>query len=126
MNRDKVLQYFRSIAQKENNENNKISLKDLISETKNKRALFLCSGDLNIIFAATSFLESFHKKYKKCDLYFACHEQFHSLLNGNPYIKKCLPIIPAMENELTMIGGEDKIFDYYLNTNHSILKKHYL
>lgn len=122
MNRDKVLQYFRSIAQKENNENNKISLKDLISETKNKRALFLCSGDLNIIFAATSLLESFHKKYKKCDLYFACHEQFHSLLNGNPYIKKCLPIIPAMENELTMIGGEDKIFDYYLNTNHSILK----
>jgi len=119
MNRNSVLQYFRSVAQKENNEHNKISIKDSLENNDNKKALFFCSGDFNIIFAATSLFESFKEKYPMTDLYFCCHPEFFSILNGNPYIKKCLPLADGMDDELSMI---DNGFDYYFNINNSILK----
>lgn len=119
MNRNGVLQYFQSVAQKENNEQKKITIKDIIEESDNKKAIMLCSGDLNSIFAATSLFDSFHEKYKNSDLYFACHPQFFSMLNGNPHIKKCIAISDKMENELLMLNNG---FDYYFNLNQTILK----
>ena len=119
MNRAQILEYFQSVAQQENNEQNKISIKELTEEGDDKKALFLCSGDFNIIFAATSLFESFKEKYPETDLYFSCHPQFFSILNGNPYVKKCIPLSEGMENELTMLNNG---FDYFFNINNSILK----
>lgn len=119
MDRNGVLHYFKSVAQKENDEQNKISIKELLEDNGNKKALFFCSGDFNIIFAASSLFESFKEKYPKTDLYFSCHPQFFSVLNGNPYVKKCIPLSDGMDDELSMINNG---FDYYFNINNSILK----
>ena len=84
----------------------------------------VCAGDLNTIFISTSLLQSFHENYPDVDLYFACHDQFKSVLNGNPYIKKVLSYNQAMENELNMIGSSSNkgYVDYYINLNNAILK----
>ena len=124
MNRQQVLDYFRSVAQKENNENNKIDLKDVFIDSEHKKGIIVCSGDHSMIFAATSIFSSFHDTYPDTDLYFACHPQFHSILNGNPHIKKVLPYHDAMDKELFMIGNgkHNGFVDYYINLNNSILK----
>ena len=124
MNRQQVLDYFRSVAQKENNENNKIDISEVFDQTEKKKGLMVSSADVTTIFAATSLFESFHETYPDTDLYFACHPQFSNILNGNPYVKKVIPYHEHMENELAMIGqGNHKGYvDYYINLNLSHIK----
>lgn len=124
MTREQTLEYFKSVAIKENNENESIDFKDLFESEDRQKALMVCAGDLNTIFISTSLLQSFHENYPNVDLYFACHDQFKSVLNGNPYIKKVLPYNQAMENELNMIGSSSNkgYVDYYINLNNAILK----
>lgn len=124
MNRDQVLEYFKSVAKKENQENTKIELASLIEDNDNKKAIMICGGDENLVFAATSLFESFHENYKDTDLYFSCHTQFINILKGNDLIKKIIPYNQQMENELLMIGNNENkgYFDYCINLNNSILK----
>lgn len=124
LNQQKVLDYFRSVAQKENQENQKIKFETLFEETGNKKALVVCGGDRNLVFAATSFFESFHETYPNTDLYFSCHPQFINLLKGNHYIKKIIAFDAKLDNELAMIGHltHRGFVDYYINFNNSVLK----
>tara|TARA_X000001036_G_scaffold440137_1_gene494856 strand:+ start:11041 stop:12924 length:1884 start_codon:yes stop_codon:yes gene_type:complete len=124
MTREQVLEYFQSVAAKENNENQKIKLDDLFEKNGKKKALMVCSGDLTSLFTATSLLDSFHENYPDTDLYFACHPQFQNIFNGNPNIKKVIPYHQAMEDEFQMIGrsNHEGYVDYYINLNNSILK----
>lgn len=124
MNRAQVLDYFRSAAQKENQENNQVEFSSLFEKTANKKGLIVCNGDANILFAATSLLDSFHDTYPDTDLYFACNPSLINLLKGNPHIKKIIPYDTTLENELAMIGHlkNQGYVDYYINLNHSILK----
>ena len=124
MNRKQVLDYFKSVAVKENSENSKVSLESLIEKSNNKTALMVSSADASTIFAATSLLDSFHETYKDTDLYFACHPNFHDILNGNPNIKKALQYDEQMQDEFLMTGraGQKGYFDYYINLDNSHLK----
>ena len=124
MSRKDVLNYFKSVAQKENNENQKVDFGSLIEKNDKKTAIMICGGDENIVFAATSLFESFHEIYQDTDLYFSCHPQFVNILKGNKHIKKILPYDNKMENELLMIGSQNNegYFDYFINLNNSILK----
>jgi len=124
MDRKSVLEYFHSVAEKENNENVKIKFENLFEDNENKKALMVCAGDSNLVFSSTCLLKSFKDNYPNTDLYFACHSQFQHILNGNPYIKKTLPYHKNMENEFNMIGRGDSngYVDYYINLNNSTLK----
>jgi glycosyltransferase involved in cell wall biosynthesis len=124
MNRSQVLDYFRSVADKENKENIKIDFEEVFFKNDNKRALMVCNGDLTSIFAATSLLDSFHENYPDTDLYFACPTSAHCLLDGNPNISKVLPYNEKMEDELAMIGrlNHKGYVDYYINISRNILK----
>lgn len=124
MKRPDVLEYFRSVAQKENNESNKIELKDFFEDNGKKKALMISSSDMTTIFAATSLFESFHDTYPDTDLYFACHPQFHNILNGNNYVKKVIPYHNSMEDEFLMIGrgAHNGYVDYHINLNNSHIK----
>ena len=117
MNRQQVLDYFQSVAAKENQENNKTNFSDVFFKNGRKRALIVCNGDLTTLFAATSLFESFSENYPDSDLYVACPPACHSLLEGNPYVKKILPHHPKMEDELAMIGAQNHegYVDYYIN-----------
>lgn len=124
LNHQQVLDYFRSVAQKENQENNKVDFSTLFENNENKKALVVCGGDENLVFAATSFFESFHEVYPNTDLYFSCHPKFINLLKGNDHIKKIIPFNPKLDNELAMIGHPTHkgYVDYYINFNNSVLK----
>ena len=124
MKRPQVLEYFQSVAKKENLENQKTDFKDVFEKSDNKKALMVSSADLNTIFNATSLFESFHENYPDTDLYFACHPQFHHVLAGNPHVKKVLPYHQQMDDELSMTGRGNNpgYVDYYINLNYLILK----
>lgn len=124
MNRSSVLEYFQSVARKENQENIKIDFSEVFEKNGRKKCLMVSASDLNILFAATSLLDSFHDIYPDTDLYFACHPQFMYLLFSNPNIKKVLAYQENMENELAMIGTPNQkgYVDYYINLNNCHLK----
>ena len=86
--------------------------------------MIACAGDLNTVFIATSLFKSFSENYPNTDLYFACHNQFQNILDGNPYIKKVIPYHENMSKEVNMIGGgqHEGYVDYYINLNDAILK----
>lgn len=78
-------------------------------ESKNKRLLMIVPESAGDIFLCTSLLPSMKKLYPEYDIYFACKEQYRSLLLNNPYITKIINYMPIMENELAMEGyGEWK------------------
>ena len=122
--RQEILDYFHSVAKKENNENVKVKFEDLFEDNGNKKCLIACAGDLNTVFIATSLFKSFSENYPNTDLYFACHNQFQNILDGNPYIKKVIPYHENMSKEVNMIGGgqHEGYVDYYINLNDAILK----
>lgn len=124
MNRGQVLEYFKNVARKENAENQKVDFGDIFEKNSNKRALMVCNGDLNMLFAATALLPSFAETYHNTDLYFACQPQVMPVLDGNPFIKKVIPYNEKMEDELLMTGrGAHKGYvDHYINLTTSNLK----
>lgn len=124
MNREQVLSYFQDVARKENSEKNKKEFSDVFDDTGNKKALMVCNGDLNLVFSATSLLESYSAKYPDVDLYFACPPPLSPVLDGNPHVKKVIPYLPEMEDELLMIGrGEHKGYvDFCINLSRNFLK----
>lgn len=119
LNRGAVLDYFRSVAKKENSENQKIDFKDVFFKNGKKKALMVCNGGRSEVFAATSLLNSFELNYPDTDLYFSSPPETESILDGNPYVAKFLPYNEKMENELLMIGANthDGYVDYYINVS---------
>lgn len=70
----------------------------------NKRLLIIVPESAGDIFLCTSLLPSMKKLYREYDIYFACKEQYRSLLINNPYITKVINYMPIMENEILMEG----------------------
>ena len=130
--REQVLTYFKQVAIKENNENAKVELSDLLGkEDKGKRILFVMPQSAGDVFMSTSLLPSIKKLYPDYNIYFATKSEFKEILDCNPYIYKTLIFSPFMENLLTMEGhaggegyfditflphiGTQKVFDYQHN-----------
>ena len=119
MNRQGVLDYFKSVARKENSENIKVEFGDIFLKTDKKKALMVCTGDESVLFAATSLLDCFSENYPNTELYFATNPSNFHILDGNPHITKTIAHDPKLENELLMIGanGHKGYVDYYINLN---------
>ena len=135
--RDSILNYFRQVAAKENLENSKIELNDLLGkDDKGKRILFVMPESAGDVFMATSLLSSIKNLYPDHNIYFATKLEYLEILQGNPLIYKSLVFSPFMENLLTMEGhsasegyfdiaflphiGTQKIFDYQHNGKDKI------
>ncbi len=63
----------------------------------------------------TALFKSFHEQHPDTDLYVATEPRFAELLAGNEHVYKMLAYIPAMENELAMIGQANgpRFFDHF-------------
>ena len=124
LDRPAVLDYFRSVAKKENAENTKVDFGDVFLKNDKKKALMVCNGDRATVFSATSLFQSFERLYPNTDLYFSSPAETQHILDGNPYIAKFLPYNEKMENELLMIGanGHKGYVDYYINLTSLRLK----
>jgi glycosyltransferase involved in cell wall biosynthesis len=135
--REEVLEFFRNVAVKENNENAKVEFSDLLDkEDKGKRILFVMPQSAGDVFMSTSLLPSIKKLYPDHNIYFATKPEFFEILDCNPLIHKKLVFNPFMENLLTMEGhaggdgyfditflpyiGTQKIFDYQHNGKDKI------
>ena len=61
------------------------------------------------VYLSTSLFKSFKDMYPDYELYVATKPEYFRILDGNPYIKKVIPYLPNMENEMEMIGaGKEK------------------
>lgn len=105
LNRDQVLEYFRNVAHKDNQENTKIPFEDILGKDDNgKRILFAVPENENDIFLSTSLLKSIKDKHPDCNIYFATKPDFFDMLHGNPYIYKTIEYNPIMENSSWTTG----------------------
>lgn len=116
--REKIYEYFIGVAREEVQKNTKTDIWDIIDKSRpNKRLLFAIPQSAGDIFIATALLESVSKQYVGYDLYFMCEPRFHEIVEGNPYIHKILPWIPALDQEMLAIGAgsDNPLFHAYLN-----------
>ena len=130
--REEILEYFKHVARKENAENNKIELGDLLNkDDEGRRILFMMPESAGDVFMSTSLLPSIKNLYPNYNIYFSTKPEYINILDGNPHIHKVLLYSPQMENLLTMEGhgehkgyfdiaffphlGTQKMFDYQHN-----------
>jgi glycosyltransferase involved in cell wall biosynthesis len=130
--RQQILNYFKNVAAKENQENVKVEFSDILDkEDKSKRILFVMPESAGDVFLSTSLLPSIKKLYPDFNIYFATKPEYLNILEGNPLIHKAIVFSPFMENLLTMEGhgayegyfnlaylphfGTQKLFDYQHN-----------
>jgi hypothetical protein len=85
----------------------------LVDNNTKTKILFILPESAGDIFLSTSLLESLKELYPDSDIYYACKEEYHSLLYNNPYIHKTIPYYQIMESQVAMEGTGDwkGIFD---------------
>ena len=130
--REQILNYFKNVGTKENQENVKIEFSDILDkDDKGRRILFVMPESAGDVFLSTSLLPSIKKLYPNFNIYFATKPEYLNILEGNPLIHKAIIFSPFMENLLTMEGhgayegyfslaylphfGTQKLFDYQHN-----------
>jgi len=98
----------------------------LVDNTAKTKVLFILPESAGDIFLSTSLLESLKELYPDSDLYYACKEEYHSILHNNPYIHKIIPYYQIMENQVAMEGTGDwkGIFD--ISIMASVFTQRYL
>lgn len=120
MSRQAIYDYFLSVARSENQKNGHggaatVDFASLLDNTGRKRGLFVIKQSAGDVAMCTALFPSFHRQHPDTDLYVATDPQYAELLAGNEHIHKVLPYIPAMEQELAMIGQANgpALFDVY-------------
>lgn len=112
-----VYAYFIKVAEDENRKNTSVPLRELFENNGRKRALFVLKESIGDHFIFTSFCKSMSEKYPDYDIYIAADPKYHEVYAGNPHIKRVIPYLPIMENELNFIGAgsNEKLVDVYSN-----------
>lgn len=117
--REHIYNCFVNIAKNDNAKNGKApafsSLLD--KDSGKKRGLIVIKESIGDCIMVTQLFESFHEQYPNTDLYLATDPKYFEIFDGNPHVKKCIPYMPHMENELHMIGAGQKgsFFDVYMH-----------
>jgi hypothetical protein len=98
----------------------------LVDNNTKTKILFILPESAGDIFLSTSLLESLKELYPNSDIYYACKEEYHSILYNNPYIHKTIPYYQIMESQVAMEGTGDwkGIFD--ISIMASIFTQRYL
>ena len=127
LSREDVLKYFKSVAEKENQENKKVELADLLDdEGEENRLLIVMPERIGDVYLSTSLLPNIKKQYPSHNIYYATKPQYFEVLDGNPHIHKCIPHhdslanLPAMEGQGEMKGYFDILFIPFLGTQRII------
>ena len=110
MERDQVLSFFKETATKENHSYYKkgdLGLSKLIDDEKAKRLVIVMPKSIGDVYLATSLLPSISKNYPEYAIYFATQPQNFPILDGNPYIHKCIEYSPKFDDLLFLEGSGD-------------------
>lgn len=120
LDRQKVYEYFVKVATENNNKNQKIPFKDLLSKDDfGKRILFVMNGNATDVFNSTSLLPFIKDEYPDHNIYYATQIKNHSLIASNPNIHMVLDYNSAMENFLWSEGqgSYEGLFEFTLMPN---------
>ena len=129
MTRDKVIDYFRQVALKENEAAKDITFDDVLGkEDEGKRMVFVMPDAIGDVFMATSLFGSLKELYPHLNLYVATNQSNFDVLDGNPHVHRTILFNENMNNLLWLEGqgthkgyfeiaflphiGTQKIFDY--------------
>jgi glycosyltransferase involved in cell wall biosynthesis len=108
LTREDVLKYFKSIAEKENRENKKVELSDLLDkDDEGKRLLIVMPERIGDVYLSTSLLPNIKKQYPEYNIYYSTRPQYFEILDGNPYIHKCIPYHDSLADLTAMEGKGD-------------------
>ena len=119
--RQKIEEYFRHVARKENSElfeNKKIE--DFLGENKNRILVVVPRGE-DEVFNSTSLLPSIKSQYPDHDIYFSTNPSFADIVNSNPFVYRFIPYSPIMDDIFWAEGrgGHNGYFDIcYLPTTN--------
>jgi glycosyltransferase involved in cell wall biosynthesis len=106
--REAIENYFRQVANKENQENKKTSFEEILdSEGVENRILYVMPESIGDIYLSTSLFESIKKQYPDKNLYVATKPEYFDILKGNSYIHKVIPYISQMDQLLWLEGAGD-------------------
>jgi hypothetical protein len=113
--RQEIENYFRGVAQQENQKNQKVNFESMLDEKDKKRVLLVLPESIGDVFLSTALFESVRKRYPKPEwtFYFATKPEYFSLLDMNPYVDKVIPYIQQMDNLIWCEGqgGHKGYFD---------------
>ena len=108
MTRESVLRYFKGVADKENKDNKKTDLTELLDQDDaGKRLLIVMPERIGDVYLSTSLLPNIRKQYPEYNIYFATQPQYFEILDGNPFIHKCIPYHDSLANLPLMEGSGD-------------------
>lgn len=105
VSRGAVEDYFRQIAQKENQKNEKVEFEETLGDDKGKRILYVMPQSIGDVILSTSLFRSIKEQYPNYNLYVATLPQFHEVLYGNPHVYKVINYIPQMDNLMWLEGA---------------------
>lgn len=104
--REKIEQYFRQIAAKENKEMEQVSIEDLLDkDDKGRRVLYSMPRSAGDVFLSTSLFRSIKDLYPDYNLYVATSPEFMSILDANPYVHKVIPYDDKFESHYFTEGS---------------------
>jgi hypothetical protein len=117
ISREEVYKYFINVAQKENKQQQKVGLEELLDNNGKKRYLIVLRKSIGDLMMVSSLLKNLKERIPDYDIYFATEPQYFPVLEGNSYIHKLIPFHELMDEELKMLGiGKNKgLFDGYCN-----------
>ena len=131
LKRSDILKYFQAVAEKENKENKKIELRELLDNEKpSERLLIVMPERIGDVYLTTALLPNVKKQYPNHKIYFATSAKYFQILDGNPYIHKCLAYhdelanLPLMEGQGEHEGYFDMAFIPFLGTQRFINYTH--
>ena len=104
-NRLEILNFFRQVAVKENQEIQKPEFEDVLDkDDEGKRIAIVISGEAEDVFLSNSLLKGIKSKFPDHNLYAILKPDFFSLMQGNPSIHKCIPFSPQLEDPFVLEG----------------------
>ena len=108
MSRNDIENYFRNVALKENQKDEKVEFSQVLDEDdKGKRMLYVMPESIGDIYLSTSLFRSAKELYPDYNLYVAVKQEYFSILEANPYIHKVIPYIEQMDKLQWLEGQGD-------------------
>ena len=108
MSRNDIENYFRNVAIKENQKDEKVEFSQVLDDDdKGKRMLYVMPESIGDIYLSTSLFRSAKELYPDYNLYVAVKQEYFSILEANPYIHKVIPYIEQMDRLHWLEGQGD-------------------
>lgn len=103
--RQQVSDYFRNVANQENQKNQKVDFKDILGpEAADERILFCIPKSIGDCFLCTALFKSINELYPDKKLYVACEPQYFEVFEGNQHVFRTIQWQPFMDNILPLEG----------------------